>query len=97
MQWFANLINAYFNNGTQKTYQEFIKLIKTTIYLQLNILLLRFSIDGAFPDSHALSHALSYYQRCKNLTWVLVRSWTIPLLFSPEDAASMFSKNIFKF
>lgn len=32
------------------------------------------------------------HQRCRLLNWVMVTRWTVPQLFRPEDAASMFSK-----
>lgn len=37
------------------------------------------------------------YQRCRLLNWAQVTTQVVPLLYSPNDAISMFSKKNFKF
>ncbi len=38
-----------------------------------------------------------YHQRCRLLNWALITTWVVLVLFSPDDMASQFSKNNFKF
>lgn len=43
------------------------------------------------------THATPYHQRCRLLNWVLITTWVVLVLFSPDEMASQFSQKNFKF
>ena len=57
--------------------------------------------DSAFlrvEAAHVIgTNATPYHQRCRLLNSPLIRRWMVPLLFGPQDTASMLSKNNFWF